>query len=92
MPETTEYKPQVEFKADPFPFVFRELDIIHREIIELKGDIKEIHKRFDSMNDSVNKRFDSMNESINKRFEKLYLLVIVTLISTLGSLIKLLFF
>jgi SMC interacting uncharacterized protein involved in chromosome segregation len=80
MPETIEQK-TYEFKADPFAFVFRELDIIHREIIELKTDIKE-----------TNKKIDERIGEVNKRIDKLYLFVIATLIGTLGSLIKLLFF
>lgn len=80
MPEVVEK----EYKTDPFSFVFRELDIVHREITELKAEIREINRRFDD----VNKRFDDFN----KRLDRLYLVVIVTLIGTLGSLLKLLFF
>ncbi len=80
MPEVLEHT-TYEYKTDPFTFVFKELDIIHREIVELKTDIKE-----------TNKKIDERIGEVNKRIDKLYLFVIATLISTLGSLIKLLFF
>jgi peptidoglycan hydrolase CwlO-like protein len=99
MLETGEYKTQYEIKADPFTFVFRELDTIHRditelkadinrEITELKADIKDISKRIDE----TNKRIDSLASDMNKRFDKLYVFIIATFIGTFGTLIKLLFF
>ena len=102
MSETIEQK-TYEFKADPFTFVFRELDILHREIIELKTDIKEIDKKFDNKFEALDKKIDDTSESLDKKIDlkydaldkkldRLYLIVIVTLIGTLGSLIKLLFF
>ncbi|BCB95964.1 hypothetical protein JZK55_08860 [Dissulfurispira thermophila] len=91
MPEAIEQK-TYEFKADPFAFVFRELDIIHREIIELKTDIKELDKKFDKKIDEKVSEIDKKFGEVNKRIDKLYLFVIATLIGTLGSLIKLLFF
>ncbi|MFN3479742.1 MAG: hypothetical protein ACK415_05070 [Thermodesulfovibrionales bacterium] len=81
MPQTEEKKTEEKreeylYRADPFTFVFRELDLIHGEIREIKAELGLINKRFDSMNESVNKRFDdinkrfdSMNESVNKRFD-----------------------
>lgn len=90
MPETAEATkgPEREYKTDPFAFVFRELDIVHREIIELKSDLKEINKRIDD----TNKRIDDLSKEMNRRFDTLYVFVIATLIGTLGTLIKLLFF
>ncbi len=76
--KTEERKEEYLYRADPFTFVFRELDLIHGEIREIKAELGLINKRFDSMNESVNKRFDevnkrfdSMNESVNRRFNSL---------------------
>ncbi|MFN3739264.1 MAG: hypothetical protein ACK4TF_01145 [Thermodesulfovibrionales bacterium] len=71
MPQAEEKKEEYLYRADPFTFVFRELDLIHGEIREIKAELGLINKRLDSMNESVNKRFDSMNESINKRFDSM---------------------
>ncbi len=76
MAPEVEKKEEVVYKADPFTFIFRELDLIHTDIREIKADLVDFHKRFDAMNDSINKRFDdvnirfdAMNGSINKRFD-----------------------
>ncbi len=76
--KTEEKREEYLYRADPFTFVFRELDLIHGEIREIKAELGLINKRFDSMNESVNKRFDdvnkrfdSMNESVNKRFDSM---------------------
>ena len=98
-----EKKEEILYKADPFTFIFRELDLMHNEIREIKGELvtinkridsmnDSINKRFDSMNDGINKRFDSMNDGINKRFDKLYIIVILNLIGISAFLIKEFFF
>ncbi len=89
-PERKE-REEIVYKADPFTFVFRKLDIIHTDIREIKGELAEFRKRFDDVNkrfDDVNKRFDDMN----KRFDRLYIIVILNLAGIVGFLIKTLFF
>jgi tetrahydromethanopterin S-methyltransferase subunit G len=106
MPQIEEKKEEKReeylYRADPFTFVFRELDLIHNEIREIKIELANVDKRFDDVNkrfDDVNKRFDSMNESVNKRFDdvnkridRLYLVVILNLIGIVAFLIKTFFF
>lgn len=48
MPETVEKKEEI-YKADPFTFVFRELDLIHREVREVKDDIKRLENKIDKL-------------------------------------------
>lgn len=104
MPQTEEKKTEEKreeylYRADPFTFVFRELDLIHGDIREIKSELSLINKRLDSMNESVNKRFESMNESVNARFDdvnkridRLYLIVILNLMGIVAFLIKTFFF
>jgi len=92
MSPEVEKKEEIVYKADPFAFLFRELDLMHNEIREIKGELVTVNKRFDSMNDSINKRFDSMNAGINKRFDRLYVIVILNLIGIVAFLIKEFFF
>jgi hypothetical protein len=72
MAPATEKKEEIVYKADPFAFLFRELDLMHNEVREVKGELVTINKRIDSMNDSIHKRFDSMGDGINKRIDDLY--------------------
>ncbi|MBI5140852.1 MAG: hypothetical protein HZA20_01505 [Nitrospirae bacterium] len=69
MSPQVEKQEEVIYRADPFTFIFRELDLIHNEIREIKSEIAGIHHRMDLMNDSINKRFEVMSDSINKRFD-----------------------
>lgn len=106
MAPEVEKKEEIVYKADPFAFVFRELDLMHNEIREVKGELITINKRIDSMNESINKRIDdlykliiSMNESsnkrfddVNKRFDTLFIIVILNLIGITAFLIKEFFF
>lgn len=94
-PQTEEKREEVLYRADPFTFIFRELDLMHGEIREIKAELANVNKRFDD----VNKRFDLMNESVNKRFDdvnkridRLYLIVILNLIGIVAFLIKAFFF
>ncbi len=82
MPQTEEKKTEEKreeylYRADPFTFVFRELDLIHGEIREIKAELVLINKRFDD---------------INKRIDRLYLIVILNLMGIVAFLIKTFFF
>lgn len=91
MPQETEKKEELIYRADPFTFVFRELDLLHAEIREIKTELANVNKRFDDVNkrfDDVNKRFDD----INKRIDRLYLIVVMNLIGIVAFLIKGFFF
>jgi uncharacterized coiled-coil DUF342 family protein len=98
MPQETEKKEEILYRADPFTFVFRELDLLHAQVREIKGELAIINKRFDDVNkrfDDVNKRFDDVNkrfDDINKRIDRLYLFVIINLIGIVAFLIKAFFF
>ncbi|MBI4690305.1 MAG: hypothetical protein HY754_08585 [Nitrospirae bacterium] len=78
MATDVEKKEEIVYKADPFAFLFRELDLMHNEIREVKGELVTINKRIDSMDDRINKRIDdlykfsiTMSDSINKRFDSM---------------------
>ncbi len=91
MATETEKREDILYKADPFTFVFRELDLIHADIREMKTELSNVNKRFDD----VNKRFDNVNvrfDDVNKRFDKLYIIVILNLIGIISFLIKEFFF
>jgi len=100
MPQAEEKKDREEvlYRADPFTFVFRELDLIHAEIREIKAELADFNRRFDDVNkrfDDVNKRFDDFNkrfDDVNKRIDRLYLIVILNLIGIVSFLIKGFFF
>lgn len=98
MPQETEKKEELIYRADPFTFVFRELDLLHAEIREIKTELANVNKRFDDVNkrfDDVNKRFDDVNkriDDINKRIDRLYLIVVMNLIGIVAFLIKGFFF
>ena len=103
MAPETEKKEEIVYKADPFTFIYRELDLMHNEIrevkVELKTGLEATNKRIDSMDDRINKRIDdlykfiiTMNDSINKRFDRLYIIVILNLIGIVTFLIKAFFF
>ncbi|MFN3739558.1 MAG: hypothetical protein ACK4TF_02645 [Thermodesulfovibrionales bacterium] len=81
MPQAEEKKEDYIYRADPFTFVFRELDLIHGEIREIKAELG-----------LINKSLDSMNESVNKRIDRLYLIVILNLMGIVAFLIKTFFF
>ncbi len=82
MAPEVEKKEEIVYKADPFAFVFRELDLIHTDVREIKAELvnvnNNINKRIDSMDDRINKRIDdlykfsvTMSDSINKRFDSM---------------------
>jgi len=83
------------YRADPFTFVFRELDLIREDIREIKSEIKRMNERIDNVIFDMNKRFDDMNkrfDDMNKRIDRLFLLVILNLLGIVAFLIKVLFF
>ena len=88
MAPETEKKEEIVYKADPFAFLFRELDLMHNEIREVKGELAAINKRIDDLY----KFIITMNDSINKRFDRLYIIVILNLIGIVAFLIKEFFF
>ncbi len=97
-PQAEEKKEEVLYRADPFTFIFRELDLMHNEIREIKAELANVNRRFDDVNkrfDDVNKRFDDVNkrfDDVNKRFDRLYLIVILNLLGIVTFLIKGFFF
>lgn len=51
MATESEKREEFVYKADPFTFVFRELDLIHTDVREIKTEVK-------TGLDNVNKRLD----------------------------------
>jgi len=72
---------EIVYRADPFTFIFRELDLIREDIRGLREEIKRI-----------NERIDHLNSEVNKRLDRLFLLVIINLLGIVAFLIKVLFF
>jgi len=86
---------EIVFRADPFTFVFRELDLTKEDIREIKNETKRINERINNVIFDINKRFDDMNkrfDDMNKRIDCLFLLVIINLLGIVAFLIKVLFF
>ena len=50
--DETRPREEIVYKADPFAFIFRELDLMHNEIREVKGELK-------TGLDATNKRIDA---------------------------------
>jgi septal ring factor EnvC (AmiA/AmiB activator) len=89
---------EVVYRIDSFSIIFRELDLLHSEIREIKSEISFLHKRIDETNnridemniriDETNKRIDELARDINRRLDKLFLVVIINLVAILGFLLK----
>ena len=88
MAPETEKKEEIVYKADPFAFIFRELDLMHNELREVRVELINVNKRIDDLY----KFIITMNGSINKRFDRLYIIVILNLIGIVAFLIKTFFF
>jgi len=87
------------YRADPFTFVFRELDLVREDVRELKNEVKRLNTRIEEVNQSLNVRIDNLIFDINKRFDdmnkrmdRLFLLVIINLLAIVAFLIKVIFF
>jgi t-SNARE complex subunit (syntaxin) len=92
MAPETEKKEEIVYKADPFAFIFRELDLIHNEVREIKAELVNVNNNINKRIDDTNKRIDSLADGINKRFDRLYIIVILNLIGIGAFLIKAFFF
>jgi t-SNARE complex subunit (syntaxin) len=92
MAPETEKKEEIVYKADPFAFIFRELDLIHNEVREIKAELVNVNNNINKRIDDTNKRIDSLADGINKRFDRLYIIVILNLIGVVAFLIKTFFF
>jgi len=84
-PEGTQH--EIVYKADPFALIFRELDLIHSDIREIKSEITFLHKRIDE----TNRRIDELSTEINRRLDRLFIIVIINLLGILGFLLKFIF-
>ncbi len=92
MAPETEKKEEIVYKADPFAFLFRELDLMHGDVREIKAELVNVNNNINKRIDDTNKRIDSMADGINKRFDRLYIIVILNLIGIVAFLIKAFFF
>jgi hypothetical protein len=97
-PQSEPNREEVVYRIDPFSIIFRELDLLHSGIREIKSEISflrkridETIKRIDEMNiriDETNKRIDELARDINRRLDKLFLVVIINLVAIIGFLLK----
>jgi len=71
---------------DEYRRVLSRLDILERDVSDLKTDIRDLRRemnaRFDQMNDQMNIRFDRVNE----RFDQMYDRIMVMTRWTVGTL------
>jgi len=97
-PQSELNREEVVYRIDPISIIFRELDLLHSEIREIKSEISFLHKRIDETNkridemniriDKTNKRIDELARDINRRLDKLSLVVIINLVAIIGFLLK----
>jgi len=97
-PQSEPNREEVVYRIDAFSIIFRELDLLHSEIREIKSEISFLHKRIDETNkridemniriDETNKRIDELARDINRRLDKLFLVVIINLVAIIGFLLK----
>jgi SMC interacting uncharacterized protein involved in chromosome segregation len=83
-PQSEPNREEVVYRIDPFSIIFRELDLLHSEIREIKSEISFLHKRIDE----TNLRIDELARDINRRLDKLFLVVIINLVAIIGFLLK----
>jgi SMC interacting uncharacterized protein involved in chromosome segregation len=83
-PQSESNREEVVYRIDPFSIIFRELDLLHSEIREIKSEISFLHKRIDE----TNLRIDELARDINRRLDKLFLVVIINLVAIIGFLLK----
>jgi len=83
-----------------FREVLIRLDVLERDVAELKADLKELRKEMNERFDRVNERFDRMNERFDTMYERMTSLVkwtvgtlalfgtIITILYAIGLFIK----
>jgi SMC interacting uncharacterized protein involved in chromosome segregation len=90
-PQSEPNREEVVYRIDPFSIIFRELDLLHSEIREIKSEISFLHRRIDETNKRINEtnlRIDELARDINRRLDKLFLVVIINLVAIIGFLLK----
>ena len=62
-------------RRDEYREVLSRLDILERDVADVKDRITDLHRtmdeRFDRMNSEMNERFDRMNSGMNERFDRM---------------------
>jgi len=62
-------------RRDEYREVLSRLDILERDVADVKDGITDLHRtmdeRFDRMNSEMNERFDRMNSGMNERFDRM---------------------
>ncbi len=62
-------------RRDEYREVLSRLDILERDVADVKASITDLHhtmdERFDRMNAEMNERFDRMNAEMNERFDRM---------------------
>ena len=62
-------------RRDEYREVLSRLDILERDVADVKDRIADLHRtmdeRFDRMNSEMNERFDRMNSEMNERFDRM---------------------
>ncbi len=81
---------------EEFREVLSRLELLERDVAELKMDVKELRKemneRFDRINDLINKRIDLINERIDRMYERMTSLIKWTVgtLALFGTIISIL--
>jgi len=60
---------EIIYRADPFTFIFRELDLMREDIRELKDEVKRLNARIEEVNESLNARIEHAFFTVNKRLD-----------------------
>ena len=55
-PQSEPNREEVVYRIDPFSIIFRELDLLHSEIREIKSEISFLHKRIDETNKRIDEK------------------------------------
>jgi len=77
---------------DEFRPILTRLEVLEREVFELKQDIKDLRREMNERFDRMNERFDLMNERFDRIYERIGTMMkwMVGVIGLFGTLITIL--
>jgi tetrahydromethanopterin S-methyltransferase subunit G len=65
---------ETSITRDEYHQVLSRLDLIERDVFDLKDEVKELRREMNGLRSEMNERFDKMNErfdKMNERFDKI---------------------
>ena len=83
-------------RRDEYREVLSRLDILERDVADVKDRIADLHRtmdeRFDRMNSEMNERFDRMNERFDQMYERMTTMIRWTVgtLALLGTIMTIL--